>query len=44
VELGALLARKGDKAGAAAAFRAAQSDPDPQIRERAFAGLAAIGQ
>jgi len=44
VELGALLARKGDKAGAAAAFRAAQSDPDPQIRERAFAGLAAIGE
>ena len=42
-ELGAALARKGDRAGAAVEFRAAQSDPDPQIRERALAGLAAVG-
>ena len=42
-ELGAVLTRMGDRAGAAAEFRIAQSDPDPQIREKAIAGLAAIG-
>jgi Tfp pilus assembly protein PilF len=43
MELGALLLRGGDKAGAIAEFRAAQSDPDPQIRSAALAGLAAAG-
>jgi tetratricopeptide (TPR) repeat protein len=43
LDLGTVLSRKGDKAGAAAEFRAAQSDPDPQIREMAAAGLAAMG-
>ncbi len=43
LDLGALLARKGDSAGAALEFRAAQSDPDAQIREKAVAGLAAVG-
>jgi Flp pilus assembly protein TadD len=43
LDLGALLARMGDRAGAAAEFRAAQSDPDPRIRETAIAGLAAVG-
>ena len=43
LDLGAVLARKGDRAGAAAEFRAAQSDPDPKIREMAGAGLAAVG-
>jgi len=43
LELGAVLARKKDRAGAMAEFRAAQSDADPQIRERAAAGLAAVG-
>jgi tetratricopeptide (TPR) repeat protein len=43
LELAEVLARKGDRAGAAAEFRAAQSDPDPQIRARAAAGLAAVG-
>jgi predicted CXXCH cytochrome family protein len=43
LDLGAVLARQGDKAGAAAEFRVAQSDPDPQIRQRAVAGLAAVG-
>jgi predicted CXXCH cytochrome family protein len=42
LDLGALLARQGDKAGAAAEFRAAQSDPDPQVRDMAAAGLAAV--
>jgi predicted CXXCH cytochrome family protein len=42
LDLGAVLARKGDRAGAASEFRIAQSDPDPQIRERAAAGLAAV--
>jgi Flp pilus assembly protein TadD len=44
LDLGAVLARKGDRAGAAAEFRAAQSDADPQIREMAGAGLAAVGE
>jgi Flp pilus assembly protein TadD len=43
LELGAALARRGDRAGAAAEFRAAQSDPDPRIRASAAAGLAAVG-
>jgi Flp pilus assembly protein TadD len=43
LDLGALLARKGDRARAAAEFRAAQADPDPQIRETARVGLAAAG-
>ena len=43
VDLGAALARKGDKAGAEAEFRTAQADPDPQIRKTATAGLAAVG-
>jgi len=43
VDLGAVLARKGDRAGAAAEFRLAQSDPDPEIRKVAAAGLAAVG-
>jgi tetratricopeptide (TPR) repeat protein len=43
VELGALLARQGNRAAAAAEFRAALADPDPQIRARAAAGLAAVG-
>jgi predicted CXXCH cytochrome family protein len=43
LDLGAALARKGDRAGAAAEFRVAQSDPDPQIREMAITGLAAVG-
>ncbi len=43
IDLGALLARKGDRAGAVAEFRAAQADSDPQIRQMAGAGLAAVG-
>ena len=43
LDLGAALARKGDRAGAAAEFRVAQSDADPQIREMAAAGLARVG-
>ncbi len=43
LDLGGVLARKGDRAGAAAEFRVAQSDPDPRIREMAGAGLAAVG-
>jgi tetratricopeptide (TPR) repeat protein len=43
VDLGTALARKGDRAAAAAEFRVALSDPDPQIREMATAGLAAVG-
>ena len=42
LDLGTLLARKGDKAGAAAEFRAAQSDVDPEVREIAGADLAAL--
>ncbi|MEP7355311.1 MAG: tetratricopeptide repeat protein [Acidobacteriota bacterium] len=43
VQLGAVLARQGDRTGAAAEFRVAQSDPDPQIREIAAKGLIAVG-
>jgi tetratricopeptide (TPR) repeat protein len=43
LDLGAALARQGDRAGAAAEFRIAQSDPDPKIREMALSGLAAVG-
>jgi Flp pilus assembly protein TadD len=43
VDLGAALARQGDRSGAAAEFRAAQSDADPKVRETAAAGLASIG-
>jgi len=42
IELGAVLARKGDRAGAAAEFRAAQSDPDPRVRQMAVAKLASV--
>ncbi|HEY4361146.1 MAG TPA: tetratricopeptide repeat protein [Bryobacteraceae bacterium] len=43
LDLGAVLARQGDRTRAAAEFRAAQADPDPQIRQMAGAGLAAVG-
>ena len=43
LDLGGALARKGDRAGAAAQFRLAQSDADPQVREMAGRGLAAMG-
>ena len=43
LDLGAALLRTRDRAGAAEEFRAAQSDPDPQIREMAARGLAAAG-
>ena len=43
LDLGAVLARQGDRAGAAAEFRAAQADADPQIRQIAAAALAAVG-
>ena len=42
IDLGAVLLRKGDKAGAAAEFRAAQSDPDPQVRQTAATRLASV--
>lgn len=42
-DLGAALARRGDRAGAAAEFRLALADPDPQVRAAANAGLAAVG-
>jgi len=40
---GMVLARQGDRGGAAAEFRLAQSDADPQVRQMAVAGLAAAG-
>jgi len=43
LDLGGVLARQGDRAGAAQEFRIAQSDPDPQVRASAAAGLAAVG-
>ncbi len=43
VDLGAVLGRRGDRAGAAAEFRMALSDPDPEVRAAATAGLAAAG-
>ena len=43
LDLGALPARKGDRARAAEEFRAAPSDPDARIREMAGRGLAAVG-
>jgi Tfp pilus assembly protein PilF len=43
LDLGNVLARQRDKAGAAAEFRAAQSDPDPQLRAMAAAALASFG-
>ena len=43
LDLGVALARKGDRTGAAAEFRVAESDPDPQIHGTAVAGLAALG-
>jgi len=43
VALAAALARKGDRGTAASEFRLALSDPDPQVREMAAAGLAALG-
>jgi predicted CXXCH cytochrome family protein len=42
LDLGATLARRGDRNGAAEEFRAAQSDPDPQIRQMAASALAAV--
>ena len=43
LNLGAVLGRRGDRAGAVAEFRLAQSDADPQVRELAAAALAAAG-
>lgn len=42
-DLGAVLVRRGDRAGAAAEFRLVQNDPDPEVRRVAAAGLAAVG-
>lgn len=42
LDMGNILARKRDKAGAAAEFRLAESDRDPQIRQRAAAALSAL--
>lgn len=44
LDLGIILARQGDRAGAAAELRLAQTDSDPQVREMAAARLAALGQ
>ncbi len=43
LDLGAVLARQGDRVGAAAEFRVAEADPDAQIRQMAAAGLASVG-
>ncbi len=43
LDLATVLARQGERAGAAAEFRVAQSDPDPQVRNAAMAGLVALG-
>ena len=43
LDLGAALAREGDRVGAATEFRLAQSDPDRQIQKMAVAGLTAVG-
>ncbi len=43
LDMGDVLARRGDRSGAAMEFRAAQYDPDPQVRRSAAAGLAAVG-
>jgi tetratricopeptide (TPR) repeat protein len=43
LSLATALARRGDKVGAAAEFRRAQLDPDPQVRQAAASGLAALG-
>jgi predicted CXXCH cytochrome family protein len=43
LDLGAALARKGDREAAAAEFRLAQGDADPQVRQAAAAGMAALG-
>ena len=43
LDLAVALARKGDRTGAVAEFRVAQSDPDPQIHQMAVAGLSAFG-
>lgn len=43
VDLGAVLVRRGDRAAAAAEFRLAQADPDPEVRSVALRGLAAVG-
>jgi Flp pilus assembly protein TadD len=42
LNLGAALLRRGNRA--AAEFRLAQSDPDPQIQKMAAAGLTAAGK
>ncbi|HEY4085291.1 MAG TPA: tetratricopeptide repeat protein [Bryobacteraceae bacterium] len=42
VDLGKMLSRAGDRAGAAGEFRVALSDPDPQIRAMAAEGLGAL--
>ncbi len=43
LSLGTALARQGDRAGAEAEFRIAQADADPQVRQAAASGLAALG-
>jgi hypothetical protein len=42
--LAAALLRQGNRPAAAAEFRLAQSDPDPQIQKMATAGLTAAGK
>ena len=44
IDLGTVLARTGNRAAAAAEFRAALSDVDPQIRAMAAQGLGALGE
>jgi Flp pilus assembly protein TadD len=44
LNLAAALLRQGNRAAAAAEFRLAQSDPDPQIQKMAAAGLTAAGK
>jgi Tfp pilus assembly protein PilF len=44
VDLGTVLARTGNRAAAAAEFRVALSDADPQIRAMAAGGLGALGE
>jgi tetratricopeptide (TPR) repeat protein len=43
LNLGAVFGRQGNRAAAAAEFRLALADPDPQIRQTAANGLAALG-
>ncbi|MEO5922278.1 MAG: tetratricopeptide repeat protein [Bryobacteraceae bacterium] len=43
LDMGIVLARSGDRVAAAEEFRRAQLDPDPQVRQAAASGLAALG-